>query len=63
MSLEVAVLSHDGALTLGVMSDRDTCPDAEVFVRGVEHTFNTLGPLEPGARLTLARSPVSCPEG
>ena len=43
MSLEVAVLSHDGALTLGVMSDRDTYPDAEVFVRDVEHTFNTLG--------------------
>ena len=43
MSLEVAVLSYNGALNLGVTSDRDTCPDADVFVHGVEHTFDTLG--------------------
>ena len=43
MSLEVAILSYDGALNLGVTSDRDTCPDADVFVHGVQRAFDTLG--------------------
>ena len=43
MSLEVAILSYDGALNLGVTSDRDTCPDADLFVHGVERAFDILG--------------------
>lgn len=43
MSLEVAVVSYDGALNLGVTSDRDACPDAEVFTAGLERAFDELG--------------------
>jgi WS/DGAT/MGAT family acyltransferase len=42
MTLEVAVLSYDGALNLCVTSDREACPDAGVFVAGVEHGFAAL---------------------
>jgi hypothetical protein len=43
MPLEVAVLSYDGALNLCVTSDPATCPDAPVFVHGLEHSFEALG--------------------
>jgi diacylglycerol O-acyltransferase len=39
MSLEVAVLSYDGALNVSVTADRDACPDAATFARGIEHGF------------------------
>jgi WS/DGAT/MGAT family acyltransferase len=42
MSLEVAILSYDGALTLSVTSDRASCPDVDVFVDGVAAAFKAL---------------------
>ncbi|MGH9085706.1 MAG: wax ester/triacylglycerol synthase family O-acyltransferase [Acidimicrobiales bacterium] len=42
MSLEVAVLSYDGALNVSVTADRDACPDAITFARGVEGGFAAL---------------------
>ncbi len=43
MSLEVAILSYDGALTLGITSDPETCPDVDVFVEGMDQCFAILG--------------------
>ena len=43
MSLEVAILSYNGALNLCVTSDRETCPDAHEFVDGLERAFAGLG--------------------
>ena len=43
ISLEVAVLSYDGALTIGITSDIETCPDVDVFVEGMEQSFAALG--------------------
>ena len=43
MSLEVAILSYDGALTVGITSDRETCPDVDVFVGGMDQCFASLG--------------------
>jgi len=43
MDLEVAVLSYDGALTVGVTADRATCPDVQVFADGMERTLRELG--------------------
>ena len=42
MSLEVAVLSYDGALNLCVTSDRHACPDAGVFAGGMDKGFTEL---------------------
>lgn len=42
LTLEVAVLSYDGALNLGISSDRQACPDVDVFVRGVEEALRDL---------------------
>jgi hypothetical protein len=57
MSLEVAILSYDGTLTLGITSDRETCPDVDVFVKGIDQCFATLG-ASPG-RLSSLASAVS----
>jgi WS/DGAT/MGAT family acyltransferase len=43
MTVEVAVLSYDGTLTLGITSDRDTCPDVDTFVHGIDRSFEQLG--------------------
>lgn len=43
MSLEVAVLSYAGQLTLGVVSDRSACPDAPVFTDGLGEALAALG--------------------
>jgi WS/DGAT/MGAT family acyltransferase len=42
MTLEVAVLSYDGALTWSVTSDPAACPDADRFVAGVEQALADL---------------------
>lgn len=42
MTLEVAVLSYDGALNLCITSDPDACPDVDEFRRGIEDTFRSL---------------------
>jgi WS/DGAT/MGAT family acyltransferase len=50
MPLEVAVLSYDGALTLGITADRTACPDVDVFVAGLERTLAELGARQPVGR-------------
>jgi WS/DGAT/MGAT family acyltransferase len=42
MTLEVAVLSYDGALNLCVTADPAACPDARIFATGIEHGFAAL---------------------
>jgi WS/DGAT/MGAT family acyltransferase len=42
MTLEVAVLSYDGALNLCVTADRTACADAEVFAGGLRRGFESL---------------------
>jgi WS/DGAT/MGAT family acyltransferase len=42
MSLEVAVLSYDGALNVSVTADRHACPDAATFARGIDRGFAAL---------------------
>jgi len=57
MSLEVAILSYDGALTVGITSDRETCPDVDVFADGMDRCFATLGVgREPASGLAAAVS-------
>jgi WS/DGAT/MGAT family acyltransferase len=41
-TLAVAVLSYAGQLNLTAMADQDTCPDVEVFARGVRSTLDEL---------------------
>jgi WS/DGAT/MGAT family acyltransferase len=41
-SLSVAALSYEGQLSLGVLYDPETCPDADVFCAGVRSTHETL---------------------
>jgi len=42
LTLGVAALSYEGRLNLGILADRRTCPDADVFARGVEDTLDEL---------------------
>ncbi|HXQ54426.1 MAG TPA: wax ester/triacylglycerol synthase family O-acyltransferase [Actinomycetes bacterium] len=42
LTLAVAVLSYAGQLTLTAVADRDTCPDVEVFARGVREALDDL---------------------
>jgi hypothetical protein len=41
--MAVAVLSYDGAVTLGVVTDRASIPDADPFLDGVTEALNLLG--------------------
>jgi diacylglycerol O-acyltransferase len=38
----VAILSYDGTVTFNVIADRDTVPDVDVIVRGIEATLEEL---------------------
>jgi WS/DGAT/MGAT family acyltransferase len=42
LSVGVAVLSYDGALTIGVTADEATCPDLDVLVDGIERSLHAL---------------------
>jgi hypothetical protein len=42
LTLAVAVLSYAGQLNLTAVADRDTCPDVEVFARGVRGALDDL---------------------
>jgi diacylglycerol O-acyltransferase len=42
LRIGIAVTSYDGRLSLGITADRDTVPDAEVLVRGLETGFADL---------------------
>lgn len=41
-SICVAILSYNGALNLGLMGDRDTCPDLHVLAESIEKSFAEL---------------------
>jgi WS/DGAT/MGAT family acyltransferase len=43
LTLGVAVLSYNGALTLGITADPALCADLDVFVAGLHHGFAALG--------------------
>jgi diacylglycerol O-acyltransferase / wax synthase len=47
LTLAVAVLSYAGQLTLTAVADRDTCPDVEVFARGVREALDDLARSAP----------------
>ena len=49
LTLEVAVLSYDGTLTVSVTADPTSCPDAATFTDGFERALDALG-----ARVTSA---------
>jgi diacylglycerol O-acyltransferase / wax synthase len=42
LTLAVAVLSYAGQLNLTAVADRHTCPDVEVFTRGVRDALDGL---------------------
>ena len=42
LTLAVAVLSYAGQLNLTAVADRHTCPDVEVFARGVRDALDDL---------------------
>ena len=42
LTLAVAVLSYAGQLNLTAIADRDTCPDLEVFVQGMQAALDDL---------------------
>jgi hypothetical protein len=49
LTLGVAALSYDGYLSLGVLTDPTVCPDASIFVAGVQEELATLvEPTRPG---------------
>lgn len=43
LSEEVAILSYEDAVTIGITIDPDTCPDVDVFVAGLERSLWELG--------------------
>jgi diacylglycerol O-acyltransferase / wax synthase len=52
--LGVAALSYDGALTIGVVADRDAFPDIDVFTGAMREELEALG--VGASRTTFARS-------
>lgn len=50
LALSVAILSYDGALTLGITTDPELVPDVDVVRQGIEAGFRALGATRPGAR-------------
>lgn len=43
LSEEVAILSYEDAVTIGITIDPDACPDVDVFVDGLERSLRELG--------------------
>ena len=41
--LGVGALSYAGAFNIGVVADRDTCPDLDVFTAGMRDELHALG--------------------
>jgi hypothetical protein len=56
LTLGVAAFSYDGRLGIGIVADRQRCPDIEVVARGMEQTFRAL---VRAARAAGAAPPVS----
>ena len=42
LSLGVAAFSYDGQLSIGILADRDRCPDVEVLAEGIRSSFAEL---------------------
>ncbi len=47
LSVGIAILSYNGAITLGIHADRDACPDVAVLADGIGDAFAELLALEP----------------
>jgi hypothetical protein len=43
LTVNVAVLSYDGTLTITLNADRETCPDVDVLSEGIERSLDQLG--------------------
>ena len=57
LTLVVAVLSYAGQLNFAAAADQDSCPDLDVFARGVRTGKpDVVTPLEAGARTVFAAS-------
>jgi WS/DGAT/MGAT family acyltransferase len=59
LTLGVAVLSYCGQVTLGITADTATCPDVDVFTRGVERSLDTLLAGEDGVQVRRRTSTSS----
>jgi WS/DGAT/MGAT family acyltransferase len=57
LSVSIAILSYDGALSIGITADPDLVPDLEVLTRDIEAGFVAVGaawqPLVPRAGVTM----------
>jgi WS/DGAT/MGAT family acyltransferase len=42
LSIGVAIISYDGMLTVGVDAAAETVPDIDIFIAGLEHSFDEL---------------------
>lgn len=59
LTVGVAVLSYDGALTITLTADDLACPDVDVFADGIEQSLAQLGATAPEPRRAVAgRTPV-----
>jgi diacylglycerol O-acyltransferase / wax synthase len=64
LTLGIAVMSYEGLLTLGVLADPLTCPDAEVMLSGIEEDLDRLmvpGPEAAGDEPVGPRRPPTRP--
>jgi len=43
LSEEIAILSYEDAVTIGITVDPDSCPDVDVFVAGLRRSLDELG--------------------
>ena len=60
LTVGVAVLSYDGALTITLTADDLVCPDVDVFAAGIERSLAQLGVAAAEPRRAAARVARSC---
>jgi WS/DGAT/MGAT family acyltransferase len=61
-SVEVAILSYDGALNVSITAASDECPDLDVLAAGVEAGFDAVAKasgVEPVTRPAVRKAPVA----
>ena len=56
LSVGVAVLSYDGALTITLTANASTCPDVDVFAEGIERSLAQVGALAAPANRAARRT-------
>jgi hypothetical protein len=48
-AIGIAIFSYLDEIAIGISADRDSCPDLDVLVSGIEHELAALGELAVGA--------------